>query len=81
MINHLAISDCASRNLDFAKANESDVIGLGAPFFFIAGATILFGGLVFGATNVLIPMSAMRDPAGLASLLAQEQVTITFFSP
>lgn len=60
---------------------EDDIFGLGAPFFFIAGSKSLLMGLATGCTNVLIPLSAMRDPAELAAFLAEYRVTATFISP
>jgi len=81
LLDHDAIFDNAVRNLDFGNFKETEVVGLGAPFFFIAGATFIFGGLVFGATHVLISMAAMRDPVRLATLLAEQKVTYTFISP
>lgn len=60
---------------------EEDVFGLGAPFFFIAGSKILFNGLICGCTNVMIPLTVMRDPQLLAEYLHEHQVTSTFISP
>ncbi len=61
--------------------SEEDVFGLGAPFFFIAGSKSLFIGLATGCTNVLIPLSVMREPDALAAFLSEHQVTATFISP
>ena len=62
-------------------AGPDDVIGLGAPFFFIAGSKSLFVGLCFGCTCVFVPLPAMRDPELLAGFLADNDVTVTFISP
>ncbi|MBR1524314.1 MAG: amino acid adenylation domain-containing protein [Lachnospiraceae bacterium] len=81
LINHLAVMSCLSRNNKALKLNEDDVIGEGAPFFFIAGSTIILYGLAYGMTNVLVPMAAMRDPELLSQVLADNLVTVTFISP
>ncbi len=60
---------------------EKDVFGLGAPFFFVAGIKSLLNGLACGCMNVLIPLSAMRDPEMLADFLWKNRVTVTFISP
>jgi non-ribosomal peptide synthetase component F len=61
--------------------SDSDVFGLGAPFFFIAGSKSLFNGLAMGSTGVIIPMAVMREPAVLSTFLAEQDVTVTFISP
>ena len=81
LIDHCALIDSINRTLQFAEVTGQDVVGLGAPFFFIAGTILLFCGLGLGAANVLIPVSAMRNPVELSKLLSQEQVTVTFISP
>ena len=81
LIDHRTLLDSAKRTIQFTGFNGSDVIGLGAPFFFIAGSLFLFCGLSLGSVNVLIPVSAMRNPVELSKLLAQYQVTAIFISP
>ena len=81
LIDHRTLLDSANRTIQFAGFNASDVIGLGAPFFFIAGELFLFCGLTLGAVNVLTPISAMRNPAELSKVLASHQVTAIFISP
>lgn len=61
--------------------SRDDVFGLGAPFFFIAGSKCLLAGLAIGCTNVLVPLSAMREPPVLSAFLAENRVTATFISP
>jgi hypothetical protein len=61
--------------------SETDIFGLGAPFFFIAGCKLLFDGLTTGCTSVIIPLSAIREPVVLSSFLAEHDVTVTFISP
>ena len=80
-IDQSALFDSVMRVIRAAKPAEDDVVGLGAPFFFIAGTQNAFAGLAAGLTNVLISMAAMRDPAYLSKLLAENGVTITFISP
>lgn len=81
LINHRAVFDAVVRTVDVAKPDASDVIGLGAPFFFIAGSQLVFCALSIGAGCVMIPVSAMRDPVELSKILGEQQVTITFISP
>ena len=81
LIDHRTLLDSAKRTIQFTGYNGSDVIGLGAPFFFIAGSLFLFCGLTLGVTNVLVPVSAMRNPMELSKTLAQYRVTAIFISP
>ena len=81
MIDHLALHDAVMRILNATDSTENDVCGLGAPFFFIAGIQNALGGLVCGASNVIISMSAMRDPVQLSEFLKENGITTTFISP
>ncbi|MBQ7556557.1 MAG: AMP-binding protein, partial [Lachnospiraceae bacterium] len=81
LIDHRTLLDSANRTIQFAGYTGSDVIGLGAPFFFIAGTLFLFCGLTLGTVMVLTPVSAMRNPIELSKVLAQYQVTAIFISP
>ncbi len=80
-IDHRALFDSIERNLEGTGVSENDISGLSAPFFFIAGVQGLFVGLCCGMTNVLIPITAMRDPVLLADVLAENEVTRCFISP
>ena len=64
-----------------SMVDPDEVIGLGAPFFFIAGSKTLLTGLSMGNTSVFVPMRAMRDPELLAAFLADNDVAATFISP
>lgn len=81
LIDHRTALDSANRTIDFAGYNRADVIGLGAPFFFIAGVLFFLCGMALGTTNVLVPVSAMRNPQELSKILAQHQITAIFISP
>ena len=81
LIDHRAIFDSIDRTLKFTELTRQDVIGLGAPFFFIAGSINLFCGLGIGTSNILIPVSALRNPVELSKIVADKQVTVTFISP
>ncbi len=81
LIDHRTLLDSTDRTIKFAGLNGEDVVGLGAPFFFIAGTLFLFCGLALGSVNVLAPVSAMRDPSELSKVLAQYHVTFIFISP
>ena len=81
LIDHRTVLDSAKRTIEFAGFGGSDVIGLGAPLFFIAGSLFLLCGLMLGSVNVLIPVSAMRNPVELSRVLSQHQVTAIFISP
>ena len=81
LIDHRTLLDSAKRTIQFMDLGESDVIGLGAPFFFIAGSLFLFCGLTLGTVNVLAPVTAMRNPVELSKILAETQVTAIFISP
>ena len=81
LIDHRTLLDSVNRTIQFAGFKGSDVMGLGAPFFFIAGELFLFCGLVLGTVNILIPVSALQNPLQLSKILAQHQVTDIFISP
>ncbi len=81
LIDHGAIFDSIDRTVKFIELTGHDVIGLGVPFFFIAGLINLFCGLGVGTSNILIPVSAMRNPVELSKIVTKEQVTVTFISP
>ena len=81
LIDHRAVFESIERTETFTGITGADVIGLGAPFFFIAGSINLFCGLGCGAANILIPVSAMRNPVELSKIVAEKQVTVTFISP
>ena len=76
IIDHLALFS-SIHNL----VSEEEIFGMGAPLFFIAGSKSLLMGLANGCTNVLIPLTTMRDPQLLAEFLAKYQVNVTFISP
>ncbi len=81
LIDHRTLLDSTERTIKFAGVDGSDVIGLDAPFFFIAGSLFLFCGLALGTVSILIPVSAMRNPVELSKILAENQVTALFISP
>ena len=81
VIDHRTLLDSANRTIRFAGFDSTDVIGLGAPFFFIAGQIFLFCALVLGTPSVIAPVSAMQNPAELSKLLSEHKVSVVFISP
>ena len=81
MIDQLGLYSSCKRFSEGMEWQDDDILGLGAPFFFVAGLQSLLVAFSLGVTGVLIPISAMRDPKYLAQLLAETSVSVTFISP
>lgn len=79
--DHRAVFDSVKRQADLLSASDDDVMGIGAPLFFVAGIQFLLVGLFCGMTNIIIPASVMRNPVQLSKVIAAERVTISFISP
>ncbi len=76
MINNRALYEAVDPLFE-----PEDNVGLGAPFFFIAGTRILFNGFFRGSTMTIINADAMRDPVLLADVIETGGITATFISP
>ena len=67
--------------LDVSHLKPGDVWASGARFTFIAGIEEILQGFSYGASIVIAPDTAMRDPAILSDFCLKNDITGTFISP
>ena len=61
--------------------NENDVMAINSPLNFVAAAFNIITSLFDGATILLTPMSAVKNPDRLVKMFEENGVTVTFMTP
>ncbi|MBR4223826.1 MAG: non-ribosomal peptide synthetase, partial [Oscillospiraceae bacterium] len=83
--SHLSIMDSVVRgNVAIDGENfkrKGEILGLPVPLSFIAGLTVLFGGMIGAMPVYIVPYVALRDPAKMSRLIAENDISTSYIPP
>ena len=60
---------------------KGQVMGMPIPLSFIAGQSIVYGGMLAGLRIFVIPYAALRDPRLMSSIIAENNLSMSYIPP